>query len=201
VDSAQTHYKTLFDMLDATLSGQGSGNTSDSPHIILVLITDGAYTQIYNDGTMRPNAIHSINVPGAVNYYEVFAPSECQALIDQEYEMVVVNTIYDPLINSGRYDDLIKPYANEIDGNLEECATSSYFEASSTADIEVAFDELAEILGKSVFGIQGTKIRRMARIERTANNLKGVCFHHVKQKLIAKAVFLTYLKMIARNLW
>jgi len=29
----------------------------------------------------------------------------------------------------------------------------------------------------------------MARIERTANNLKGVCFHHVKQKLIAKAVF------------
>ncbi len=154
VDSAQTHYKTLFDMLDATLSGQGSGNTSDSPHIILVLITDGAYTQIYNDGTMRPNAIHSINAPGAVNYYEVFAPSECQALIDQEYEMVVVNTIYDPLINSGRYDDLIKPYANEIDGNLEECATSSYFEASSTADIEVAFDELAEILGKSVARIK-----------------------------------------------
>ena len=153
VDEKETLYRTMFDMMEASLTGQGDGSSAASARTVLVLITDGAYTSIYNDGA-RPNAITSVTHSGGTNYYEVFAPDECQALLDLEYEMIVINTMYDPLLNSGRYDGLLKPYASQIDGNLEQCATGAYFEATSTADIEDAFDELAEILGSTTARIK-----------------------------------------------
>lgn len=147
VPYGRTHYHELFDLVMADLGVQGSGKTAADPRKLLVLITDGAYSQVYTDGTMRPDAtVTDDSSPDITAFYELFDSSVCQPAIAQGFDITVINTIYFPLLNSVKYDDLVLPYAPDIDGALEDCVTDQYFEGSTAAEIESAFGTLAESL-------------------------------------------------------
>lgn len=146
VDYGRSHYHEAFDLVTSTLGSQGSGRRASDPRKMLVLITDGAYSQIYADGTQRPNAVKStLSDDGSVEaFYELFDPTVCQPALDAGFNISVINTIYFPLVNSNIYDGLVGPYADDIDDSLRACVTDSYFDGVTAGEIEDAFQDLAE---------------------------------------------------------
>ena len=146
---SNTHYAKLFELLETELEAQGDGRSASSTRKVLVLVTDGAYSTYVTDGSPRPRSVMSYEGETGISYYESFDPELCGPLLERDYDIVVVYTVYDELINSGRYDELVRPYADEIEPNLRECATEHYLRASSTEELDRVFGELADHLGYS----------------------------------------------------
>jgi Flp pilus assembly protein TadG len=145
VDYGRTHYHELFDLVAAQLGAQGSGKTASDPRKLLVLITDGVYSQYYTDGTTRPKATVTESFgPTETVFYELFDSTVCQPAITQGFDITVINALYFPMVNSDKYDNLVLPYAPDINDALQECVTDQYFEGSTTAQIESAFQTMAE---------------------------------------------------------
>lgn len=123
-----THYLQMTNHVTAALGPSGSGRSQESPRHLVVLITDGAYSRRLAGG----------------DSYEILDPSHCDRLKDQGYTVAVLNTRYDPLDDSGRYDYLISPKAHLFKPALEACASPDlYFEVGSGEDMTGAFRRLA----------------------------------------------------------
>ena len=124
-----THYPEMFDFVLSELGTSGTGETQDSPKKLLVLMTDGAYT--YRTST-------------ADFEYKVIDPAHCQGVKDAGFELAVVNTRYDPIDNSGRYDALARDNTPLFGPALRACASPGlYFEVASGGDIQSVFEDLA----------------------------------------------------------
>jgi len=124
-----THYPQLVDFILASMGPSGTGRSEDSARRILVMATDGA---------------HSWWAPDGSDHYDVIDPALCQPLKEAGYTLAILNTRYDPLDHSRRYDTLAAPNVDLYAPALRTCASAGlYFEVGSGEDIVAEFRKIS----------------------------------------------------------
>jgi Flp pilus assembly protein TadG len=127
--------------------GSGNGLTSSSPLEIVFLVTDGVEDGIYTNwwGMQGPKGRP---LPWWPKWYTSaptgsFPVGACDALKNKGAIVAVVYTTYVPFTGTVQYDNLIGPFAANIEPNLKSCASNGYFfTASQPGDITAGMQSL-----------------------------------------------------------
>lgn len=127
--------------------GGGTGLTSAQPLEIVFLVTDGVEDGIYTDwwGMQGPKGLPLPWWPKSYTSAATgsFPVGACDALKQKGAIVAVVYTTYVPFTGTVQYDNLIGPFAQNIEPNLKSCASSGYFfTASAPGDITKGMQSL-----------------------------------------------------------
>ncbi len=124
-----THYPELINFILTEMGSSGSGGRPDDARRVLVMATDGAHSWWAANGDA---------------FYDVIDPAQCQQLKDAGYTLAILNTRYDPLDHSQRYDNFVGANAHLYAPALKNCASEDlYFEIGSGEDISAEFRKIA----------------------------------------------------------
>lgn len=129
------------------VQGSGNGLTSASPLEIVFLVTDGVEDGIYTNwwGMQGPRGRPLPWWPKSYTSAPTgsFPVGACDALKSKGAIVAVVYTTYVPFTGTVQYDNLIGPFAANIEPNLKSCASNGYFfTASAPGDIEKGMQHL-----------------------------------------------------------
>lgn len=129
LDLGQTAYPELLQHATGLIGRSGDATSPSASKKYAILITDGLHTWSDSGGP----------------HYDPFDSSGCEALKANDVTVAVINTIYDPLPFSWRYDELAEPNIDQAARELERCASDGYyFRANKPGDIEAAFEAVAD---------------------------------------------------------
>lgn len=134
VATGLTNYASVGDVLLANIGSQGDGKSAASPKKVVIIVTDGLYTQWSETKS---------------TWTDPFPVAVCDQIRSRGLGISVINTIYDPLADSRRYTEIVAPIASSIKQNLQACSDADmYFEANKAGPIEEAFTQLAARLNQ-----------------------------------------------------
>ena len=124
-----THYPELVDFILASMGESGTGRAENDARRVLVMATDGAHSWWAADGS---------------DHYDPIDPATCLPLKEAGYTLAILNTRYDPLDYSHRYEKYAAPNADLYGPALRACASEGlYFEVGSGEDIVAEFRKIS----------------------------------------------------------
>ena len=147
VDDGTQAADALTCLSNNKVKGSGNGLTSGAPLEIVFLVTDGVEDGIYTNwwGMQGPKGKPLPWWPKRYTSAPTgsFPVGACDALKCKGAIVAVVYTTYAPFTGAVQYDNLIGPFADNIEPNLKSCASNGYFfTASAPGDITKGMQSL-----------------------------------------------------------
>lgn len=135
-----TNLSAALGLLNAQIAAAGDGSSPSSTQKVVFLVSDGVQDYFNPLTCAKPTTSGRCQEP--------ISQGACTTLKDRGVKIAVLYTTYLPLPTDGWYNKWIKPFRNDLSGEMQACASPGlFFEVSPTegiADAMVAlFDRVA----------------------------------------------------------
>jgi hypothetical protein len=124
-------------------SANGNG-TKSSPFQFIFLVTDGVEDHYFNYSPLKYDTLTApVGTWNGSSYASVMQTSPACTNLQKNATVGVIYTTY-IAVGGTQYDDMVSPFASNIAGALQSCASSSsfYFEASDSSTLQTAMQTL-----------------------------------------------------------
>jgi Flp pilus assembly protein TadG len=137
-----TDFDAVMPQFDATIPNSGVGKSPADPQRVVFLVTDGVADEPGNANPL-PGASSILDSGSLIRQIEAFNPELCSAMKARGIKIAVMYTTYLPLPTDSFYNDNVQPWADQINPNIQACASPGlFFEVAPNEDMSQAMNKL-----------------------------------------------------------
>ena len=133
-----TRYDLVLPHIAEAIGKSGDGSSRKDPMKTVILLTDGVWTNYWND---KDN----------MTWHKPIDPVMCDAFKNNGVRVVVINIAYPTGHGGALVDQFVRPFAGELDTALQACATPGYYyTANEKPEIQAELLKMARAVSQPV---------------------------------------------------